>query len=886
MTSLPVIGGHPATGQLLDLGGDGRPDLVTWERPHPGFHERSVDGGWEPFVAIAHVPFVDWDDPNLRFVDLTGDGLADLLLTADDAFTVYESIGRDGFAASTRLPTHTDERLGPRVVFADGTQTIHLADMTGDGLSDIVRVRNGEVCYWPNLGYGRFGARVTMGSAPRFDDEGRYDPARIRLADVDGSGTTDVLYVADDGVWLCFNRSGNDLAAPHRLAVFPSADALSTVQVVDLMGNGTACLVWSTPGADARRAPLRYVDLMSGQKPHLMVTSRNNLGAETRVRYAPSTQFALEDARAGHPWATRLPFPVHVVERVETYDWIARTRGVSRFAYHHGHFDGRDREFRGFGMVEQWDTVELRDDTDFPEAEATNWDATSWSPPVLTRTWFHTGAFEGEARLARRYAEAYWTEPGLRLPELAAEREAMLLPDSPVPPGLTPAESRDAYRALRGSPLRTEVFGLDGTPEADHPYSVVEQSSTVQLIQPRGPNAHPVFAVHPRETVTYDYERGVDDPRVSHGVTLEVDRYGNVLRSVSIGYPRRPRVDALEPGLPQAFQDMLAHDQARLHMSATEHRFTEAIDDPALFPHDYRTPLPAESIVADITGVQPSPSSAVVTITDRFTFAELDAHWATFSDGDHDIDYEEVLAADIDGVGAATQAPTRRIVAHSRTRYRRDDLTGLLAVGEIQPLALTGESWQLALTPGLVMRMFGNRVTDGDLTEGGYVQLPDHPGWWVPTGRVFLSAGDADTPAQEQTQARDHFFVTRRAVDPFGAVARVAYEFDLVPVASVDPLGNVTSAEIDFRVLLPFRATDPNGNRVEAAFDAYGQVVANAVRGKIHREPRGHADRLQRRPRRCRHGSAPGRPAGESRRDHRGRLDPSRLRPLRVPPHA
>ncbi len=32
----------------------------------------------------------------------------------------------------------------------------------GDGLPDWVRLRNGEVCYGPNLGYGRFGAKVTM----------------------------------------------------------------------------------------------------------------------------------------------------------------------------------------------------------------------------------------------------------------------------------------------------------------------------------------------------------------------------------------------------------------------------------------------------------------------------------------------------------------------------------------------------------------------------------------------------------------------------------------------------------------------------------------------------------------------------------------------------
>ena len=61
---------------------------------------------------------------------------------------------------------------------------------------------------------------------------------------------------------------------------------------------------------------MRYVNLMGGRKPHLLVKTINNLGAETRVDYAPSTKFYLQDKRDGKPWITRLPFPVHVVEKV------------------------------------------------------------------------------------------------------------------------------------------------------------------------------------------------------------------------------------------------------------------------------------------------------------------------------------------------------------------------------------------------------------------------------------------------------------------------------------------------------------------------------------------------------------------------------------------
>ena len=56
-----------------------------------------------------------------------------------------------------------------------------------------MRIRNGEICYWPNLGYGRFGAKVGMDDAPWFDTPDQFDQQRIRLADIDGTGTIDII---------------------------------------------------------------------------------------------------------------------------------------------------------------------------------------------------------------------------------------------------------------------------------------------------------------------------------------------------------------------------------------------------------------------------------------------------------------------------------------------------------------------------------------------------------------------------------------------------------------------------------------------------------------------------------------------------------------------
>lgn len=228
--------------QFMDLAGDGQPDLVVLDGPTPGLYEHE---GWQPFRPFTARLNRDTRDPNLKLVDLDGDGYADALITEDNAFIWHASLAEEGFGPARRVAQALDEEKGPRLVFANGTQSVYLADLSGDGLTDLVRIRNGEVCYWPNLGYGRFGAKVTMDHAPHFDHPDQFDQRRIRLVDIDGTGTTDIIYLHRDGVCLYFNQSGNSWSEPLR--VFPRVDDLVSIVPIDLLGNGTACLVWSSP---------------------------------------------------------------------------------------------------------------------------------------------------------------------------------------------------------------------------------------------------------------------------------------------------------------------------------------------------------------------------------------------------------------------------------------------------------------------------------------------------------------------------------------------------------------------------------------------------------------------------------------------------------------
>ena len=84
----------------MDLAGDGQLDLVELSGTTPGFYERTQEKSWENFMTFTSLPNISWNDPNLKFVDLTGDGLADLLITENEVFTWYESLGKEGFGKS------------------------------------------------------------------------------------------------------------------------------------------------------------------------------------------------------------------------------------------------------------------------------------------------------------------------------------------------------------------------------------------------------------------------------------------------------------------------------------------------------------------------------------------------------------------------------------------------------------------------------------------------------------------------------------------------------------------------------------------------------------------------------------------------------------------
>ena len=449
-------------------------------------------------------------------IDLDGDGHVDAYRIGDRHCQAFFQSTKhvsgqwkvDGWTRTRSIKKGTKD-VFPDVSFTD--PRVRLADMTGDGLTDIVFFYKNAVHYWPNVGHGDFGPRVKMTGLALPAD---YDPARVILADADGDGAADVIHVDHCKVQIFVNQQGNSFASePITVMGTPRGTDTDAIRVMDLYGNGTPGILWHLQPTGHFGPRVYYLDLTGGTKPYLMTSVDNHMGSVTTVTYRSSTVDYVRDDLAGNTWQTPLPFPVLVVGNTTSIDQISGSKLTTEYSYHHGYWDGRDREFRGFGRVDARDT-EVFDDyntgTGFNTVAAAQ-----FSPPRETRTWFHQGAV----------GDPYGTYDELDYTAEYSTHDTNMLdgvkPD--LPTGFV--DKRLALRTLRGSILRTELYALDGGSYESKPYTVTEAifgSRKEEDAHADDPNQWPIYFPHALASRTTEWDRS-DEPMTAFSFTSTYD---------------------------------------------------------------------------------------------------------------------------------------------------------------------------------------------------------------------------------------------------------------------------------------------------------------------------------------------------------------------------
>jgi len=462
---------------LIDMDASGAADLLVAAGYGPaGYYENAGRDGFARFVAFPRgrraAPY--WLSESVRLTDADGDGRIDALMRLNG--------GQEGWSTPQIAPKGTgDDR--PDVDLAD--PLVFLADMTGDGMDDLVRVRSGRVEYWPALGRGRFGPRVVMRDSPRLRDlyrtAGRPGaPGRPPLLlDVDGDGCADLVRLTADGAEVYVNRNGVGFAPRIVLSGVPPAIP-GTVRPANLQGRSGSGLVWNS----RRGRRTVYVSLeFGGEQPaYLLSQIENGAGLVSELFYRSAVEDWARDRDAGQQWDTHFPFPYLVVAGTREQDLVSGQVIEVRYRYHEAHYEPGMRQFQGFRRTERIEAGDIS------------------HPDTLTVFTF----LMGQERV----------------------------------PGNGPE-----WAALNGMLARTEVYGLDGSALQDRPYRVEESEYALRTLGAAPDGRERVFVYVSRHRVE-DTDRS-DDVRGEER-TYEYDPFGNVTRETLRGYGTRGGVAQAE----------------------------------------------------------------------------------------------------------------------------------------------------------------------------------------------------------------------------------------------------------------------------------------------------------------------------------------------------
>jgi RHS repeat-associated protein len=791
---------------LVDLDGNGQMDLLVNAENSSGFYLRNSEGGWNNFVPFEKYPS-DILNPGMESTDLDANGKSDLVLAELDNLLVYSSDGTSGYSPAKNIP---NENGFPLKKNGYEQQLVTFADIFGDGLSHRVRISSGSVECWPCLGYGHFGNKVMLSNAPAFDYD--FDINRLFLADVDGSGTTDLIYVYADRIELFINQSGNAFSNPIVIYLPELFDMTDQISFADILGHGTACLVFTKIAP----VPRHYYYNFSGEfklpdgtskqslKPYLLNEVHNNMGSVSFINYCSSTKFALLDKMAGRPWVTKLPFPVQVVEKLIIYDLIAKSRYASEYKYHDGFYDSQNKKFNGFGFVESWDTEKYEEfqksysNADFPVA-ALNEEL--FVPPVYTKTWYLNGAGANEyTKLLAQYRSEYFSK----------DSKAYLFPDSVFSPEVNNSDSKtffEAYSALSGQVVRREIYADTPLPESANPYLVEESNYIVQLVQSATKNENAVFRISPRENITYHYERDYEDPRMIQQFVLETDPLcGQPVKSCSVALPRRN-----PPANPECPEQYIVKT---------------TIATSSYFNTPDNNAFRLRGIVYDeqefeLLGMRKNAA-------DYFTFEEM--YGAVGLGLDNIIPYQ---ASPEVGMLQAQQ------IARTRYYFWSPEQEYVLSLGNVSPRALLHHISIAAFTNDNIRTMYGERLTENTIQLLGGYTYDQETGYWENNGLIqnyFTTPESFYQPSGIESYASQ--LGMKNTIEYDFYFLAVVKSISYVGVRAIDPIlpitipiTNETTLLIDYRVMAPKQLVDINGNVSQTLFDAMGQVIVSTFFG-------------------------------------------------------
>ncbi|MCF5068059.1 toxin [Pseudomonas syringae] len=795
----------PAIQWLTDLTGNGRLDWVIARPGLSGFYTLNADRSWKAFAPFTAFP-LELLHTLAQLGDFVGDGLSSIGLIGPTSVRIYPNQREDGFAPAEQvLHEPQDDRLP--LFSATPTELVFLGNLLASDMPELCRIRHNEIMCWANLGHGTFdkGRRL---NGPQFSYE-EFDASRIRIADLNGSGAPALIYLRAQGFDIYLNRGGHGLEEHPVSVPWPAGvryDRLCQVTLADLQGLGCASLILTVPHMTPQHWRYDFVDA----KPYLLTSSNNNMGSSTAVVYRSSAQEWLDEKQqrlAQDPNvmpACHLPFPVQVVKRQQQLDEVTGNCLTQCFDYREGAYDSQEREFRGFGQLQQRDSESAASDDDV-----------SFTAPTRLRTWFHNGHAMNRSR--QDYF-ALDTQAIALKPTLFSRYHT----DDDCEEILPPPDAATEYqiaRSLVGRVARTETYAADDDPATALPYAVEEYRYLVREVRPADRYGAAVLMPLTVEKISYGYDRFIDDPMCAHDLTLCWNGAGMPTRAQTINYARR-----LTAQNPPQFTDpdeqqwwLDAHDEAQqlYYLKESRARFIDLTTDLQHWRTGLAFQIRANAMVLP-KGTLPQGLSPEQICYEQITLHQDSAHWKA----------QSVLTGQ--SVQRYLKTSDGSVLPDGQADF--EALAGPLEVAQLDKTALDAyailpppfdirvELANIGYTPmPLLFEDAPYAETDENLWSSryGYAQYEDLGGFYkVRNVRQTLSHG--------QTKAEhDDYHLTIKSIElPDGCTTRIEY---------------------DYHAQQPMRIVDANENIEEAVYESSGQPLASSFHGTENGLPAGFA---------------------------------------------
>ncbi|MBP5955354.1 toxin [Pseudomonas anatoliensis] len=794
LEKIPVANRNSAVQQLLtDLTGDGRLDWVTAQPASAGFRTLDEKGKFANYLTFNAFP-LEFFHTLSTLGDLSGDGLDSIAMIGPNSVRLYANRREQGFAPAEEVP---HEPANDRLPLFSNTPTelVLLGNLLGSDMPELCRIRHNEIRCWPNLGHGRFGEGRKISDLPFAYEQ--FDSSRVRLADLDGSGASALIYLKSDVFEIYLNRGGNGLEQAPISVPWPEGvryDRLSQVSFADLQGLGCASLILTVTHTKPQHWRYDFVTA----KPYLLTASNNNMGCSTSVVYRGSAQEWLDEKqqvlKLNRLPISHLPFPVAVVKKQQQLDEITGNCLTQAFVWREGVYDGKEREFRGFGYLQQTDSESASGDDDV-----------GFSAPVRVCSWFHTGQALDRPRdhYFNRDAEAIALGKTLFSRYHAADEQ-----DEPIPPHNSESEYQIS-RALVGSITRIETYADADFASTDAlPYAVEELRYLVREVRPQGQYAAAVLLPLVVETISYQYDRIINDPLSRHDLNLRWNAFGLPTHAMTVSYARRRTGEDTppfaDPDEQQWWRD--AHDEAQqsFYISETRAAFIDLDTDPQHWrlglPYQQRSNalvLPKGTLP---TGLDPEQVSF-----ESLTTHQDSAHWQT----------QRVL----------TTQSVQRYVTVDGTLLDEGDasfeaLAGPLEMAQLDKTAL--DAYDVLPAP------FNIR---DELRKIGYTAMPllFEPSPSVDAEENLWSSSFGYA---RYADLRGFYQVRDYNETPSHGVTHAVYDDYRLAVTSVElPDGCTTQITYDYHALQPMRIVDANDNIEEVIYEPSGQPLATSFHG-------------------------------------------------------